>query len=194
MPTYFIGLDLGQKADYTALSVVERQDAPNGEREYRLRHLERLQLDTSYTQVATRVKALQQQEPLTSAYVVVDITGVGLPVFEMLRAAEVENLFGISIHGGDAVSREGHQFRVPKRDLVSALQVLLQQGTLKFAEGLQDGDVLRHELQHFKAKINIATGHDTYEAWRENDHDDLVLSLAMACWFAEHGFRPVQIF
>ena len=36
-------------------------------------------------------------------------------------------------------------------------------------------------------KINVATGHDSYEAWREGDHDDLVLSLALAVWY---GQRP----
>lgn len=36
-------------------------------------------------------------------------------------------------------------------------------------------------------RSGIATGHDSYEAWRDGDHDDLVLSLAMACWFAENA-------
>ncbi len=34
-------------------------------------------------------------------------------------------------------------------------------------------------------KINISTAHDSYEAWREGDHDDLVLAVAMACWAGE---------
>jgi hypothetical protein len=34
-------------------------------------------------------------------------------------------------------------------------------------------------------KVNIATGLDSYEAWREEDHDDLVLAVAMACWCGE---------
>jgi hypothetical protein len=37
--------------------------------------------------------------------------------------------------------------------------------------------------------VNIATGNDSYEAWREGIHDDLVLSVALACWFAEQ-FKP----
>jgi hypothetical protein len=34
-------------------------------------------------------------------------------------------------------------------------------------------------------KINISTAHDSYEAWREGDHDDLVLSVALARWAGE---------
>jgi hypothetical protein len=45
--------------------------------------------------------------------------------------------------------------------------------------------VLERELQHFKVKINTQTGHDSYEAWRESDHDDLVLAIALSLWFAE---------
>lgn len=217
--TYFLGLDLGQKSDYTALTVLQRitrleaygeeamelrkarglrygrygrpgtvlhPDRPVVEA-YHIRHLERMPLGTAYTAVAEHVKRVQDTPPLRSAetHVVADVTGVGLPVFEMLQAAGVGGLRGVSIHGGDAVTRDGLVYRVPKRDLVSTLQVLSQQEMLHAAEGLPDWPVLRHELQSFQAKINLATGHDTYEAWREGDHDDLVLSLAMACWYAE---------
>ncbi len=40
------------------------------------------------------------------------------------------------------------------------------------------------ELQNFRIKFTKA-GNDTYEAWRESDHDDLVLAAAMAAWFGE---------
>jgi hypothetical protein len=39
----------------------------------------------------------------------------------------------------------------------------------------------------FKVKINIATGSESFEAWRQKDHDDLVLAVAMPGWFAEHA-------
>jgi len=29
------------------------------------------------------------------------------------------------------------------------------------------------------------TTHDAYSTWRENIHDDLVLSVVMTCWLAE---------
>ena len=32
--------------------------------------------------------------------------------------------------------------------------------------------------------MNLKTAHDSYEAWREGDHDDLVLSVGMAVWAA----------
>ena len=41
------------------------------------------------------------------------------------------------------------------------------------------------DLINFKLKINIATGHDLYEALREGIHDDLVLSVALAMHVAK---------
>src|SRR5438477_511373 len=66
-----------------------------------------------------------------------------------------------------------------------AVQVLLQSGRLKIAEGLPDTKTLVRELLNFKVKIDPVTAHDSYAAWRENIHDDLVLAVAMALWLAE---------
>src|SRR5829696_5804373 len=57
---------------------------------------------------------------------------------------------------------------------------------LKIARSMLLVDELVKELQNFKVKVNLQTAHDSYEAWRESDHDDLVLALALACWWAEH--------
>ena len=203
LPSYFIGLDLGQQHDYTALTVVEEQPKKSGSAkdspsEYHLRHLERFDLGTPYQAVARRTRYVQAQLGETQpgegqSYVVADATGVGGPVIEMLRAEGVRQLRSVTITGGDAPSRDGSEHRVPKRDLVSTLQVLLQARRLRFAKGLPGGPVLRAELQNFRAKISLSgAGHDRYEAWREGDHDDLVLSLAMACWFAEHAHVQIE--
>jgi len=172
------------------------------ELEYHVRHLERPALGTSYVEVVERIIALLKSlakldEELVLA---VDTTGVGRPVADMLKARLAEwleadrsirlNSAWITITGGDSVTRvEGGGLRVPKRDLASAPLVLMQNKQLKIAEGLQLADTLKRELLNFKVKINIATGHDSYEAWREGDHDDLVLAVAMACWTGERYLR-----
>ena len=91
---------------------------------------------------------------------------------------------GVTITGGDKGSREGGDWRVPKRELVSTVQVLLQGGRLKIAEDLPNAAVLIQELLNFRVKIELLTAHDSYGPWRERTHDDLVLATALACW---HG-------
>jgi hypothetical protein len=61
---------------------------------------------------------------------------------------------------------------------------MLGKRQLKIARELKFKDVLLSELQSYHVKINIASGHDAYEAWREGEHDDLVFALSLACWWA----------
>jgi hypothetical protein len=183
---YILGLDLGQSADYTALTIAERiptEQKPT----YHLRHIQRFKLGTPYPEIVESVETLTETPALErKAVLAIDATGVGAPVVDMFEAAKLPcPLYAIHIHGGDLVTNEGKHYRVPKRDLVSVVQVLLQSSRLKIVEGLPDTKTLVRELLNFKVKIDPQTAHDSYSAWRENIHDDLVLSVAMACWLAE---------
>lgn len=129
-------------------------------------------------QVSLRAPQLRGEAALA-----VDATGVGAAVVDMLRRAGL-TFDAVTITGGDSEAQSGwHEWRVPKRDLVGGLQVLLQSG-LKIARSLKHSETLKAELLNFRVKINVVTAHDSYEAWREGDHDDLVLAAALAAWRA----------
>jgi hypothetical protein len=174
--SFFVGLDLGQSQDYTAVSVIESKEGT-----YQIRHLQRFRLGTSYPDVVVHVQRMMEQLP--EARLVVDNTGVGRPVVDLFRIAGLP-LVPVTITGGNAVNHEKGVWFVPKRDLVGALSVAFQTGTLKIAESLPDAKTLVDELLNFKVKINVKTAHDSYEAWREGVHDDLVLAVAMGLWWA----------
>jgi len=70
--------------------------------------------------------------------------------------------------------------------LVGAIAVLLQSSRLKISPDLTLAPVLTTELQNFRMKFT-KTGHDQYESWREADHDDCVLAVAMGLWYGERG-------
>ncbi len=191
--SWTVGLDIGQSQDHTALTAVEH--AGRGEQEYRLRHVRRFELGTPYPQIAETVAGLmdadglQTKDPtagLISPTLVVDATGVGRPIVEMLEEEGCSPV-AIWITGGDSVNHEGREYRVPKRELASTVQALLQSGRLKFAAGLPLREVLTDELQKFRAKINVETGEASFEHWRERDTDDVVLALACALWHADRG-------
>ncbi len=191
MKNFLVGVDLGQMEDYTALAVVEKSE--DGDRPtYAVRHLHRFPLRTSYATIVRHVATIMRRPPLWDyAALIVDATGVGAPVVDELREAGLEPI-AVKIHGGDNVSRdEEGAWKVPKRVLASTVQVLLQSDRLGFADALPDVSVLVHELTTFKATISPA-GHDTYEAWRERDHDDYVFAVALPCWYGEsHAGIPV---
>jgi len=103
-------------------------------------------------------------------------------------------IISITITGGSSVNHdEGKRdFRVPKRDLVGVLQVLFQNQRLKYSKASPYAETFIHELLNFKVKINI-NANESFEAAREGDHDDLVLSAAIACWYGEQH-PPFQVF
>lgn len=193
-PHCFIGVDLAQVSDYTAIAVVE-QHGKQKDAVYHVRHLERIERGTSYPLVVARVAALARHPSLADrSTLAVDQTGVGRAVVDLLRAEQLKPLLmAITITGGDVVVREGLEFHTPKRDLVAVVQVLLQTQRLKIAPALPAAELLQAELEAFQVKLSPA-GHDSYGSWREGTHDDLILAVAMAVWVAEHGIREVNFF
>ncbi len=116
-----------------------------------------------------------------------DATAIGIPVLELFRREKHNSkLVPIWITGGSTVSRESGITRVPKKDLVAVVQVYLQNKRLKIASQLPEAATLTRELQNFEMKITDSAN-TTFGAgfeWRENSHDDLVLSAALALWSA----------
>lgn len=148
---------------------------------YRVRSIERLPLGTPYQEIARTLRNLDKDYRST---VVIDATGVGRPVVEMARRAGV-SCYSLTITGGESVTEDHQDIRVPKRDLVTTAQLILQNRRLKAPKELPLAETLIKELRSFRMKINLQTGHESFEAWRERDHDDIVLALCMGLWIAE---------
>jgi hypothetical protein len=145
-------------------------------------------LGTPYPAIVRHVATILERPELKGeTSLVVDATGCGRPVIDMIRQRGL-NPVPITIHGGDQVTFDAG-WRVPKRDLVSILQVTLQTERLKFAKELPAVETLVQELLAFRVKIS-EQGHDSYGSWREGSHDDLVLALACAVWFGERWEAP----
>jgi hypothetical protein len=206
--SYILGLDLGQVADFTALTICEvRQkmtepfvDAANELRpakpgkeppSYFFGHIQRYRRNTPYQAIVDDL--VRKVHRLAGDYVIVpDQTGVGRPVVEMLAKARLK-IVPVTITGGTGANFTGGSWHVPKRELVSCIAVLFQAGRVTFSKHSLDTPALVQELQNFRAKISVG-GTDTYEAWREGVHDDLVLAAALACWWAERGNGKYDVY
>jgi hypothetical protein len=164
---------------------------------YDVVHLERLPLGTPYPKVVTTLRQLLGNQALAGSprlerrppELVVDATGVGRPVVDALRADGLRPV-PVTITGGDLVTPGRPGWRVPKRDLIGGLSVLLQNQRLRIAAALAFARTLTDELLRFRVKLDPVTAHDSYGAWREGDHDDLVLALAIAVWWGQRRGAP----
>jgi hypothetical protein len=220
---FTLGADLGQSQDYTAIALIEQEVGkrqpvrpdwrnPTGqvikrhkpeEAIYTVTGVKRLELQTPYPEQVREVQKIFDRIILTGRgfpveglkakrYLAVDRTGVGRPVVNMFETAGLDPI-GISITGGDTVTEDGNHFRVPKRELVNLVKVLLQQGRLKISGQIPEYRLLVSEMNNFTYKIND-NANDVYG--REGQHDDLLLALAVGLWVADykltHEKRPTR--
>lgn len=209
MTTYVLAVDVGQANDYTAVSILHSYetrergrsefDPIKVDRRHDLVHLERfreLPYPDQIRRIRERHKELEQHARASAhearVRLVVDATGVGKPILDAFREAGLRP-HGVIITGGETSSRSAGISRVPKRELVTTLQVALQAKRLRIAEELPLADTLLKELRGFRVKISL-TGHASFGndvgTWREAAHDDLVLSVALAVWRVEAHKGP----
>jgi hypothetical protein len=216
---YVFGLDLAETTDYTAgcsIKVLEEQ-APNGKPILLLGDLFRFRLGTGLGEIADEVARMVADERFMThrrvaldpsevhfdqhglvvkhkirrspPQVLVDITGIGWGVRELLRERGVR-YEAVRFRPNSETYHYDPSTRthnVPKQDLIAAILIAWIGGELQTAPGLEMWPVLREELVKLRRKQNPRTGYTTVEHWRERDHDDLVFSVAMPIWW--YAFR-----
>jgi hypothetical protein len=191
---FYAGLDLGQRRDHSAIAVVERMELMRAFQapifhSLLVRHVERVPLGTPYPQVVGRVREIVTHGELRGrCALAVDGTGVGAPVVEMLRAAQLGcEISAVTITSGEHAhsyhAGGGAAWNVPKQDLLASVQVLLERGELKIARRLRDAGPLLRELLDVRVTPRRA-GRVRLGADGCGEHDDLVIALALACWRA----------
>src|SRR6266700_4531863 len=189
----YLGLDIGQVRDPTAIAIVEKNDPPHWvprveDPLYQVRYLERVPLGTPYPRVVERVRGIvAHPEMAGQCRMAADATGVGAPVVEMLRAARLAcHLSPVTITNGERAHQTGAMWHVPKKDLMSGVLVLLEQGRLRVPRELAETGALVKELMDVRMKQR-GRGEFRIGADGAGQHDDLVIALALAIWLATRG-------
>ncbi len=192
---FVVGVDLGQKEDFTAIAVLERfrevvgpPDWKTGvrptEMRYDVRHLERVPLGTEYGEIAARIGRIARCGDLRGrATIVVDATGVGAPVLELVQKEPMDcRVVPVVITGGEKQSLVGSTYRVPRQDLLSGVVVGMEQRWLRIAHDLEEGGSFAKEMVNLRSEIGLRG-----EKWVGRSgkvHDDLVFAVSLACWWA----------
>jgi hypothetical protein len=192
-PAYYLSLDLGYARDHAALILLEYRATPTGtrdpetyqflyRRELRVVHIERFRLRTGLTDLVARVTQLCNHPHLAgNTQLLIDVTSQPM-IAQVFRDAKLPvNLIPVTISAGERVVVSGSDRSVPKKLLVGSLELLLEKGYLKIAAALAQADLLRDELRQFE-RTSARGGGEKYGAGA--GHDDLVMALAMAGWWA----------
>lgn len=194
---YYVGCDLGEVQDYSTISVIRRDIEWREDRgifisTYLTTYLHRFPLRTPYPEVVEQIKTIFT-EPYIAVYgtLIVDKTGVGRPVIEMMEREGLSPI-GITVTGGNVVTRDsdGFGYHVPKGHLISAFLIMTQSGQFHVSGKLGLAKDLEKEMQAFKVKIKKNTGNEIYEG--EGEHDDLVMCVALPLWYAHKYDEQTQ--
>ena len=133
----YVGLDLGKEENHSAIVVLERfeqmptdfADVLRGvaiKIRYIVRYVERLALGTPYTEVVARLRRMiPQLEMWGTVVLVVDESGVGVPVVEMLREVRI----GCAVMPMVITSGQQSTARtVPRAELITKMQLMALRG------------------------------------------------------------------
>jgi len=182
---YIFGLDLGQQNDYTVISALETVFIDN-ELNYSLPFIHKFPLKTPYPDIVNSIsKFIENKLYIKNDYIlVIDYTGVGHPVVDLFKKRNMK-IISINITGGNkSIWASRLEANVPKRDIVSSIQVVMQNNRLKIASDLPLLADLNREFLGFKVKI-AANGRDSYSAV-SGLHDDIIMSIGIALWYGEN--------
>jgi hypothetical protein len=190
-----VGVDIGQRVDPTAIAITEeltREVAIDTDRRRResfflVRQLERLPLDTPYPQVATRIAEVvgrvALQFPSATLWLVLDATGVGRPVVDLIRD-ELGGTSRVKISAATFVATDrleggyrSAELKVGKEWMVSRLQALMQTTRIQLPS-TNEAQALANELRVYDAGVS-QQGTFTAGA-KTGKHDDLVTAVGLS--------------
>jgi hypothetical protein len=209
----WVGLDFGNRIDYSAVSVLSRSlsidDAGLPRRnskgrplyDWQVRSLLRFDLRTPYPVICekvARIATMRQWGP--HVRVCCDATGVGVATSEMMRTAlshapEIE-VWGCSITSGDTYKVVGRGLlNVAKTQLMGAFAEVVDSGRFQVCrrpdgQPIRGTEVLLKELRAFKIRQS-KSGNETSGA-EGRDHDDLCLSCAIPVFMGGLNFMEMR--
>lgn len=155
---YTMGVDLGKSVDYTAVSIIDRNT-------HELVYQERWQAEWS----TTVEKILTLRKQYNNAHIVIDSTGLGDPIAEILRKRGV---------GRSHI--EDFKFSTKSKDqLIKKMAVFFSEGRVILPPWDQIQN-LASEIEQYTYEI-LPSGNYRYTA-PQGRHDDEVMSLGLAMW------------
>ena len=195
-----VGVDIGQKVDPTAVAIVEAEDR-DGVEHYLVRQVQRAPLGTPYDEIVPWIaEGVRETQSMAdgSVLLMVDATGVGLPVVDLLcQASGNPEPLPVYFTSGDRVTVTGDpgpgirdlskrdarkpgdiKVSIGKGALVSRVQALLNNGRIVM---LRDDPAVAEMVEELLVyEIKPSGDNDLFGAFEVGTHDDLVTALGLA--------------
>ena len=166
---YSLGVDLGKSIDYTALTNINKSMK-------RLDYWERMENENRTSWFYQKEKILAVSKIYGNCQANIDSTGLGDPIVEDLMRMGCNIYHDVS---GSGKETPGVKFtNLTKESLIEKLKICIELRTFRIPKI----EILIRELSRFLC-VTLPSGRRRYCA-PDGEHDDCVLSLALAVWGA----------
>jgi hypothetical protein len=200
---FIVGLDIGKSVDPTAICILHHTitglekytnylkkgfSKQHRQEKFHVVYLERLPLHTPYPQQVHMVKSLLARPPLPERCpLIMDDTGCGRPIGDMFMEGGLRPK-RVTITSGLEVTQDGDSWHVPKSYLISNMESRIHSKELQVALELREAGPLKEELCDFERHVSDS-GRTSWGA-RVGKHDDIVLAVSLATWWAVRTAGP----
>lgn len=201
-----IGVDLGRRKDYATVNIFEdhliQRPVTGQPNTVKIKPMEAPSLLTRvynlvdmgemrgvpYPEVARRISVISLHPKISKPYaLVVDATGVGIAVIDMLRGDPYRlDPIGVTFTPGRGWRESEVGYNVAKLDLMVNLQLLYETERIRIADGIAHLDEYKEQMKGMTTKINTR-GHEIFTEESDETHDDFVMGQAIVLWYAEHA-------
>ncbi len=200
--SFHIGVDLGQRRDYTAVVVLEQRIENTGltdritfeqvwRRRLIVRKAARLKLGTEFHRIVDTVVQLSMHPSLDGRVVTtsIDATGMGLVVTEQLQMQRPRGeLYPVVITGGNEMKYKAGFYPTPRTDILLGVVQAFEVDRLEVAGEMPGWELLSEELRSIRKTPGVAG--PRFES--EGQHDDMVFALGLALVGYRQRVMPVE--
>jgi hypothetical protein len=201
-PTYLVGLSVGQGTQPTGMAVLERHKRGSGApATYTCRYLRRwLPPATAYTALLAHLRKMFGDPPLAGGYLIVEAGPSTKALLSFLRKNPLSaKIQAVEIKTSAEDRKVEGLWKVAKGTVIETTRQVSQEGRLVFDRQMSlevtattpPAQTVYHALATYP--YNEATTVNDAFTSRDGEYDDLVLAVALACWYGENCQRTLAI-
>ena len=190
----YLGLDVGKRQDHTAIAALElrwrygaKDNVTQAVAQYPtllLSYSIRYPIDTETTRIPQFVRDTLQLyrpaygEPNRVDKLLVDATGVGHTIVELIRKDQPKaQVQPVTLTNGHVERQlKDNYLSLPRPDLINRLKMIFELGNIQLLDSAPGFVDMERELVQFQP------------SGEQQEHDDLVMALAMAVWQAAKDY------
>jgi hypothetical protein len=197
-PNFLVGLSVGQGGQPSGVAILEKSKAPPQPASYTCRYLRRwLPPDTAYPKIMSALANMLLDARLGKCDLIVEAGQSISAVLGMLKKKGLHAAIrGVEVKASGAEGLSDGIWKVTKGSLIETARLVLQEHRLTFdsrmppevAATTPPVQIIYQAMLSYP--YNKTPPANEAFASRDGEHDDLVLPVALACWFGERR-KPI---